>query len=124
MELTPIAIHSARRLIKRIFGLSKELTDYINVPTTIFTPIEYGCIGLSEEAAISKYGKSNVSVYAKSFLPLQFILPHQDPDACFAKLICVKNLKELVVGLHYFGPDAAEVVQGNLKLTSSKYPKK
>jgi len=26
--------------------------DYVGAPTTVFTPIEYGCIGLSEEKAI------------------------------------------------------------------------
>jgi len=26
--------------------------DYVNVPTTVFTPIEYGCCGLSEVDAI------------------------------------------------------------------------
>jgi thioredoxin reductase (NADPH) len=30
--------------------------DYENIPTTVFTPIEYGCCGLSEVAAKEKYG--------------------------------------------------------------------
>ena len=30
--------------------------DYINVPSVIFTPIEYGSVGLSEEAAIERVG--------------------------------------------------------------------
>lgn len=37
--------------------------DYINVPTTVFTPLEYGCIGLSEEAAIQKYSKNIIEVH-------------------------------------------------------------
>ena len=37
-------------------------TDYVNIPTTVFTPIEYGCIGLSEEDAIGKYGESDIEV--------------------------------------------------------------
>jgi len=36
--------------------------DYYNVPTTIFTPIEYGAIGYSEEDAISKFGEDNIEV--------------------------------------------------------------
>jgi thioredoxin reductase (NADPH) len=31
---------------------SDKLMDYNNIATTVFTPIEYGCIGLSEEDAI------------------------------------------------------------------------
>lgn len=29
--------------------------DYTNIPTTVFTVVEYGACGLSEEAAIEKY---------------------------------------------------------------------
>ena len=36
--------------------------DYINVPTTVFTPLEYGAIGYAEEAAIEKYGEDDVEV--------------------------------------------------------------
>lgn len=37
-------------------------TDYINVATTVFTPLEYGCIGYSEEDAITKFGQENIEV--------------------------------------------------------------
>ncbi|KAF6776997.1 hypothetical protein AHF37_03037 [Paragonimus kellicotti] len=37
-------------------------TDYVNVATTVFTPLEYGAIGMSEEDAIAKYGKENIDV--------------------------------------------------------------
>lgn len=36
--------------------------DYINVPTTVFTPLEYGSCGLAEEKAIEEYGKQNLEV--------------------------------------------------------------
>ena len=36
--------------------------DYYNVPTTVFTPIEYGAIGYSEEDALSKFGEDNIEV--------------------------------------------------------------
>lgn len=36
--------------------------DYVNVPTTVFTPLEYGCCGLSEERAIEQYGEENLEV--------------------------------------------------------------
>ena len=32
------------------------------VPTTVFTPLEYGCVGLSEEAAVQCYGSDNIEV--------------------------------------------------------------
>jgi hypothetical protein len=30
--------------------------EYINIPTTIFTPLEYSTVGFSEEDAIDIYG--------------------------------------------------------------------
>jgi len=51
-ELTPTAIQCGMLLAKRLFGQSSTLMDYEFVPTTVFTPLEYGCIGYSEEDAI------------------------------------------------------------------------
>jgi thioredoxin reductase (NADPH) len=48
--------------------------DYINVPTTVFTPIEYGCCGLSEEDAKIKYGEENVLTYHTEFRPLEWAM--------------------------------------------------
>lgn len=36
--------------------------DYDNVPTTVFTPLEYGACGLSEEKAVEKFGEENIEV--------------------------------------------------------------
>lgn len=35
---------------------------FLQVPTTIFTPLEYSSIGLSEEDAADKFGDDNVEV--------------------------------------------------------------
>ena len=49
LELTPTAIKAGLMLAQRLFAKSTELMNYENVPTTVFTPIEYGTVGLSEE---------------------------------------------------------------------------
>ena len=36
--------------------------DYYAVPTTVFTPLEYGNIGFSEEEAIQAFGEDNIEV--------------------------------------------------------------
>lgn len=51
MELTPSAIKAGRLLAHRLFGGKTELMDYENIPTTVFTPIEYGTCGLTEDDA-------------------------------------------------------------------------
>jgi len=51
LELTPVAIKAGMLLSKRLFAGATAKMDYINVPTTVFTPLEYGCCGYDEEAA-------------------------------------------------------------------------
>lgn len=46
--------------------------QYHNVPTTIFTPLEFGTVGLSQEDAELKYGKENIGVYRSEFLPMDW----------------------------------------------------
>ena len=41
--------------------------NYADVATTIYTPVEYGCVGLSEEKAKEKY---KIKIYKSEFKPL------------------------------------------------------
>uniref|UniRef100_A0A671NQY2 Thioredoxin reductase 2, tandem duplicate 1 n=1 Tax=Sinocyclocheilus anshuiensis TaxID=1608454 RepID=A0A671NQY2_9TELE len=61
-ELTPTAIKAGRLLARRLVGHSTELMNYENVATTVFTPLEYGCVGLSEEEAERRHGKDQIEV--------------------------------------------------------------
>lgn len=79
-ELTSTAVkmgqHLGRRLAHRINGLkqfkqSEMFISLENYPTTVFTPLEYSCCGLSEEQAIKKLGRENVSVYHIKYKPLE-----------------------------------------------------
>merc|ERR1719228_1270317 len=104
-------------------GVSSVLTDYVNVCTTVFTPLEYGCCGLSEEDAITQYGEENIEVYHQNFWPLEWTVAHRKENDCYLKLICLKTENEKVIGLHYLGPNAGEVTQGfgiALKMKATK----
>ncbi|EDV29780.1 uncharacterized protein TRIADDRAFT_19325 [Trichoplax adhaerens] len=110
-ELTPVAIHAGRLLAKRLSGVSTQQCDYDSIPTTIFTPLEYSCCGLSEEVAIEKLG-DDVEVYHAQFMPLEWTIPHRDENSCYLKLICNKRDQERVIGIHILGPNSGEVMQG------------
>ncbi|KAK4312844.1 hypothetical protein Pmani_015761 [Petrolisthes manimaculis] len=123
LELTPVAIQAGRLLARRLYRKDSLQTDYVNVPTTVFTPLEYGCCGLSEEAAIDKYGEDDIEVYHSSYQPLEFTVAHRPENDCYAKLVCVKSENEKVVGFHILGPNAGEITQGfsiGLKLGATK----
>uniref|UniRef100_A0A6B2L328 thioredoxin-disulfide reductase (NADPH) n=1 Tax=Arcella intermedia TaxID=1963864 RepID=A0A6B2L328_9EUKA len=111
-ELTPTAIQAGKLLSKRLFGQSTKLMDYHLVPTTVFTPLEYGTIGLAEEQAIEKYGADNIEVYHAHFQPLEQTIPHRLQNDCYAKLVCNKKENERIVGFHVLSPNAGEITQG------------
>jgi len=111
-ELTPVAIQAGRLLAKRLYSDSKLKCDYEGVPTTVFTPLEYSCCGLSEEAAIEIHGDDDIEVYHSNFGPLEWTVAQHDPNTCYMKVICLISDRERVIGLHYLGPNAGEVMQG------------
>lgn len=112
LELTPVAIQAGRLLARRLYGGSTVKCDYVNVPTTVFTPLEYGACGLSEENAMKKYGEDNIEVYHSYFWPLEWTVPARDNNKCYAKVICNRKDQERVLGFHILGPNAGEITQG------------
>jgi len=111
-ELTPVAIQAGQFLARRLFGESTEPMDYINICTTVFTPIEYSCVGLSEEDAVEKFGSDNLEIYVREFIPLEWSLSgSRQQHMAYAKVV-VSKMDNRVLGIHYFGPQAGEVMQG------------
>lgn len=124
-ELTPVAIKTGELLARRLFGNSTKKMDWHLVPTTVFTPAEYGCVGLSEEDAMKQYG-DDVETYLWEFTTLEHQAVHREkvewereneydvdmPPTCLCKLIVLKSQNEKVVGFHFVGPNAGEITQG------------
>uniref|UniRef100_A0A3B4AK39 Uncharacterized protein n=1 Tax=Periophthalmus magnuspinnatus TaxID=409849 RepID=A0A3B4AK39_9GOBI len=111
-ELTPTAIKAGRLLARRLAGQSSQLMNYDNVPTTVFTPLEYGCVGLSEEDAEKRYGKDGIEVYHAFYKPLEFTVAERDASQCYLKVVCERGENQTILGLHFTGPNAGEVTQG------------
>ena len=108
-----MAIQAGKTLAQRLFGGSNEAMDYQNICTTVFTPMEYSCVGLSEDDAIAQLGADNVEVYHAEFLPLEWSLsPSRSHVNAFTKVITDKMPEKNVLGIHYVGPNAGEVMQG------------
>ncbi len=112
-ELTPVAIQSGRLLAQRLFNASNDVMNYDKICTAVFTPLEYGSCGLSEEKALEIFGASNVEVYHQSFNPLEWSLSSETrkDNQAYVKLICDVNNRKTVIGFHYLGPNAGEVTQ-------------
>jgi len=110
-ELTPAAIQGGSNLANRLYGSYTSKTDYINIPTTVFTPMEYSCCGLSEEQAEEQLGKDNILTFHKLFTPLENAMTGRRENKCYIKVI-VEQSTDIIKGIHYAGPNAGEVMQG------------
>ena len=110
LELTPVAIAAGKRLAERLFGNGTKLMTYNDIPTTVFTPLEYGAVGLSEEAAEAKYGM--IEVYHTYFTPLEWTVPHTGDNGCYMKIIVNPLDNDRVIGFHVACPNAGEITQG------------
>lgn len=111
-ELTPVAIQAGQLLARRLFASANEPMDYVNICTTVFTPIEYACVGYSEEDALENVGKDNLEVYLREFLPLEWSLPASRSNHNAFTKVLVDKTTDKVVGIHFVGPNAGEVMQG------------
>ena len=85
--------------------------DYNSVPTAVFTPMEMGTVGLTEEAAIAAHDEHNIEVYHSGFTPLEYAPLHLEGNPCSAKVIVNKEDGK-VLGMHIASPNAGEVIQG------------
>jgi len=128
-ELTPVASASAALLARRIDLRKKgekwnekykaNLMDHRDFPTTVFTPLEYSSCGYNEDQAYELFGRENIEVYHSRFLALEDSLSHRThPDGnpsgkrVYCKIVCDKKDNDRVIGIHYLGPNAGEVMQG------------
>eukprot|EP00397_Hematodinium_sp_SG-2012_P025179 GEMP01026283.1.p1 GENE.GEMP01026283.1~~GEMP01026283.1.p1 ORF type:complete len:541 (+),score=93.11 GEMP01026283.1:152-1774(+) len=103
-DTTPGPLHAS----SQVPGKPKTV-DYKNVATAVFTPLEYGVCGLSEEDARTELGDDCV-IYHSNYTPLLWNL-NPDRTNCFIKII-VNAKTDVVVGIHIVGPNAGEVIQG------------
>lgn len=86
--------------------------NYDCVPTCVFTPLEYGAVGLSEEEAVRRHGADAIVVYHVAYQPLEFKLNFfRYEQKCYGKVIVLRST-DRVLGFHILAPHAGEITQG------------
>ncbi|KAF7287026.1 hypothetical protein GWI33_002411 [Rhynchophorus ferrugineus] len=110
--VTPVATLAGTLLARRLFGSSDIQMDYENVPTILLTPLEYGFIGLTEEKALSLYDENKIEIYHSYYKPTEFFIPKRSINNCYLKVIALREDDQQVLGMHYIGPKAGEILQG------------
>ena len=135
LELTPVAIKEGISLARQLFQDNDNDNNHNNhnnhnnqlianhVPSAVFTPLEYGFVGLSRLEADLQYGSENYETYHTYFTPLEWKVTERNTNSCYCKILVVKQT-DLVIGLHILSPNSGEIVSGfslalNLGLTRS-----
>ena len=108
LQLTPVALAEAMRVVGVLCGEPLAPLDYDLVPTTVFSHPNIGTVGLSEDAARSR-GHS-ILIYEADFRPMQQAFSAH-PRRVYMKIV-VDQSTDVVLGCHMIGADAGEQIQG------------
>jgi len=109
VNLTPVAVDEGRALADTIWGRKPRQVDHELIASAVFSQPELSGVGLTEEAAIARYGADGVKVHRARFRPMSQALPARDPKVLL-KLV-VEQASGKVVGCHMVGEHAAEIIQ-------------
>jgi glutathione reductase (NADPH) len=107
LMLTPLAVADGRGVVEDILGNVPARPDYGMVPTAAFTTPECGSVGMTEAEA-AEAGIDH-EVRRKSFSTLASAISAR-PGNVFMKAV-VRAGDGKLLGLHFFGPHAAEATQ-------------
>jgi glutathione reductase (NADPH) len=108
VALTPVAIREGAAVAQTLFGGNPTPVDHVNIPSAVFSQPPIGTVGLSEEAALEKFGQAEI--YKTAFRPLKATLSGRH-ERTMMKLV-VEPVSQRVVGAHMVGGDAPEIIQG------------
>ena len=108
MQLTPVALAEASWLAAELAGEEPPPLDYTLVPTAVFSQPNAATVGLSEEEALRR-GRP-LKIFLSTFRPLSHG-PPDNPGRALVKLV-VDGENDQVLGAHFVGPEAGEIVQG------------
>ena len=108
VQLTPVAISEAMTFVNNLKSSNKKRFNYKNIPTAVFSNPNYAFVGYSENEAKKIYKK--IKVYKSQFRSLKFSMS-KSKEKVLIKLI-TKASNDKIIGLHYVGENAAEIIQG------------
>lgn len=107
IQLTPVAIREGEAFAETQFGGKLTRVNYDCVSSAVFSHPPIAAVGLTEEAARTRYG--DVKVYSSDFRPLKNVLANRRENA-FYKMVC-DDVSGRILGLHMIGPEAPEILQ-------------
>merc|ERR1712232_602335 len=113
---TPVAIQEAMNMLSTVYGNKPRKLDYDKVASAIFVQPPMGTCGISEKEAL-KRGFKNLDVYmdgavsqGAGFQAECFKFTESKEEMMVKGIVDADTDK--VLGIHYVGKDAGEIMQG------------
>jgi glutathione reductase (NADPH) len=103
-----VAIREGAAVANTLFGGVPTPVDHDTIPSAVFSQPPVGTVGMTEEAALKKFGE--LDIYRTRFRPLKATLSGRD-ERTMMKLV-VDSATQRVLGAHMVGTDAPEIIQG------------
>jgi glutathione reductase (NADPH) len=91
-------------------GKPDSKLDHDNIPSVVFSHPPIGTVGITEAAAVARYGVDAIRVYESRFTNLHYALL-QDRRPTHLKLV-TRLPDEKILGVHVIGLGADELIQG------------
>ena len=107
--LTPVAVDEGRAFADTQFGGKPRRVNHDLVASAVFSQPELATVGLSEEAAISRFGADAVVIHKARFRSMAQALPKRG-SRTLLKLV-IEASTDKVLGCHMVGEHAAEIIQ-------------
>ena len=95
-------------IVDSMFKKTKKLLIIQIYQRQFFSNPNFASVGLTEKEARKKFKK--VEVFSSFFKPLKYSLSNLN-EKVYIKLI-VNAINEKIIGLHYLGENAGEIIQG------------
>ncbi|MBE9603542.1 glutathione-disulfide reductase [Acetobacteraceae bacterium H6797] len=108
VNLTPMATATGHALADTLFGHKPRKASYENVPSAVFTSPPVASIGLTEEEAAKR---GPVNIYLTKFNTMRHTISKRVGRKTLMKLV-VDAETDKVLGAHFMGEDAPEMMQG------------
>lgn len=109
-NLTPVATASATEYFNSGYKGEWTSPDYDNVPKAVFYTYPVSSCGMTEEEAAKN--KIDYKVYKSEFTPMSQAFSSTKTKTFMKMIVRIDNDEEIVIGVHMFGEDAPEIIQG------------
>ncbi|MEX2336718.1 MAG: NAD(P)/FAD-dependent oxidoreductase [Fulvivirga sp.] len=120
LPLTPVAVYEGHFAASNILKGNEKETEYIEMPTVVFTNPPLASVGLTEEKAKEQHKQYEV----KSGNASQWFNAYRSQAEVYAYKVLISKEDDTILGAHITGPSAEETINLFALAMKAKIPAK